>query len=206
MRPRDDAGFTLLEVLAALVVLGLLMAGLASGTRLGLLGWRVQDRALAARDGLEPVDRALRRLVEAADPGSPDGRGSFKGEAGRLGLVVPADLLGRQTELTDRLDIAIGLEPEPGHDAERSWRLVLRSAPHVHARALHPAADETQQTVLLTGVHAIAFSYLDPADHLWHDTWDSNTLPALVRLRITRAGTAAQWPDLVWAPMRERSD
>ena len=31
-----DAGFTLLEILVALVILGLIVSGLAGGTRLGL--------------------------------------------------------------------------------------------------------------------------------------------------------------------------
>lgn len=210
----DEAGFTLLEILVALVVLGLLMAGLAGGTRLGLAGWHAQDRQLAAADGLEPVDRALGRLIEAAEAGSPDGRGFLTGEAGRLAFIAPAALLGRQTEVIDRLDIAIGLER--GQDRHGPGRLVLRSAPHFHARPLHPLppgaqAPGTQSTVLLDGVRSIAFSYLDRNDHRWHDEWTANMLPALIRLHVIRAGGSGEngsmdWPDMVWAPMRERGE
>ena len=70
--------------------------------------------------------------------------------------------------------------------------------------------------MLLDGVRAIAFSYLDRNDRQWHDSWTANMLPALIRLRITRTGGpgangsgangSADWPDMVWAPMRERGE
>ena len=53
---RGEAGFTLLEVLVALSVLGFLMLGLAQGLRFGLLAWDRQAQVIAARSDTSPAD------------------------------------------------------------------------------------------------------------------------------------------------------
>ena len=63
------AGFTLLEVLVALVVFGLLMAGLSQGVRVGLRAWSMQARQSAQWSDLDAVDRTLRGLIARMDPG-----------------------------------------------------------------------------------------------------------------------------------------
>jgi len=64
------AGFTLLEILVALVVLGFLMVGLSQGVRFGLTAWGMQERLINQRGDLDAVDRALRQLVARMDPGT----------------------------------------------------------------------------------------------------------------------------------------
>lgn len=68
---RDDrtTGFTLLELLVVLVVLGFLMVGLAEGLHLGVQFWDRQRQAMDAVSELDATDRALRRLIEQMDPG-----------------------------------------------------------------------------------------------------------------------------------------
>jgi prepilin-type N-terminal cleavage/methylation domain-containing protein len=63
---RRDAGFTLLEMLVALVVFGLLMAGIAQAMRYGMTAWSAETRQAAAPETMSAVDGALRRLIEHA--------------------------------------------------------------------------------------------------------------------------------------------
>src|SRR5690348_3584366 len=63
-----ESGFTLLEVLVTLVVLGLLMVTLTQGTRVGLRAWAMDGNVAQRVNGLETTDRALRQLIERALP------------------------------------------------------------------------------------------------------------------------------------------
>src|SRR5918997_799427 len=66
--PTRQAGFTLLEVLVALAVLGFLTLGLAGGVRFGLGAWDSQARLIDRTGDLDVADRALRRIVAQLVP------------------------------------------------------------------------------------------------------------------------------------------
>ena len=58
MRRTTQTGFTLLELLAALIVLSLLLVAITQGVRFGVQAWQTQSRACwIARDDLDAVDR-----------------------------------------------------------------------------------------------------------------------------------------------------
>ena len=69
-RGRGQAGFTLLEIMVALVVFGFLLAGLIQGVQFGLRAWNGQTALIAQRGDLDAVDTTLRGLIESMDPGS----------------------------------------------------------------------------------------------------------------------------------------
>jgi prepilin-type N-terminal cleavage/methylation domain-containing protein len=50
-----NAGFTLLETLVSLVVVGLILSGLAQGFRFGIAAWDAQARLLASGGDLDSV-------------------------------------------------------------------------------------------------------------------------------------------------------
>lgn len=183
---REAAGFTLLEMLVALVVFGLVMLGLTRGFEFGLTAWSEETRIVNSPDTMAAVEAALRRVIAGARPGSLVGR--------RDGIAFTTTL-PPGAGLGDRLaDVAIRILP--GH------RLVLRFAPHPPGIPLRRAPKPRTET-LATGVAAFRAAYLSArrgAAPGWRDSWTGQGLPLLVRLRIRfLAGPA--WPDLVVAPI-----
>ena len=196
MNGRRDAGFTLLEVLAALVVLGFLMAGLTGGVRLGLRAWEQQARAGAGQADLDTADRALRRLVNGIDPGTITRSAPVTGRSDRLAMIaaLPA------SAPLERAEVALGVAGQ---------RLVMRWVPQAAGIRVGPPP-AAQEAELLTGVAAVRFAYWprpgkagDPAPG-WRDAWDAPEPPALIRIRLTFLD-ARHWPDIVAAPMREQA-
>jgi general secretion pathway protein J len=198
-RGARDAGFTLLEILVALVVLGFLLVGLSEGVRFGLHAWDSESKLVNRRADMDGVERVLRGLIAAADPGDFNEPSPWHGKPHTLDFVsrlpmAAADLPSRQA--------AIGL----GVDAKH--RLVLRWSPHPHAERL-TTPPRPQETVLLEGVEAVAFSYQRWPDQGggWVETWDLPTLPQLVRVTISfPKDDRRHWPAIEAAPMLSRND
>lgn len=198
-RPGGDLGFTLLEILVALVVLGFLMAGLAQGTRFGLRAWGAQSRLIDARAELDAVDRTLRRLVEGMDPGGPNQAPLIEG--GRATLAFTSELPAAAAAVTRRADVALLVDA--------GGRLVLRWTPRLNAVRFGPPPP-LQEVELLRGVARLELAYWPkptreaPAAS-WREGWAEPALPELVRIRLVfPPGDGRRWPDIVAAPMRER--
>jgi general secretion pathway protein J len=189
------AGFTLLELLVVLVVLGFLMAGLAQGLHLGVQLWDRQRQALDRVSELDATDRALRELIEQMDPG---------------GRIEMADIDGtaRTLRFTTRLPEAAGglatRRAEVMLLVDRLHRLLLRWTPAPHVVPL--VTVRPVETVLLSGVDHIEISYRSGAPTArWEADWQDPIPPMLVRIHIAFAPADPRvWPDIVAAPVRER--
>jgi len=192
---QSDRGFTLLELLVALVVLGFILAGLTQGVRYGLRATDTQARTLAERSELDAVDRAVRRLIEQMDPGSARDGALVRGGVGQL--VFVSELPAASGLPTRRADIALGV------DGAR--RLVLRATPRPAGRPFGPPPPPLE-TELLRDVDHIEFSYWprSPAAQ-WNSSWTARDLPLLVRLRVVfPTGDRRHWPDIIASPRRQR--
>ena len=188
--PGGDAGFTLLEIIVALVVLGILLVTLSRGTEFGLAAFDRQDRMIGVGGRLEAVDRTLRRLIVGLDPGTATDGDTVGGT--RHGLVfrsrLPVGVAGTVADLRLSVDDA--------------HHLVLAWLPHRHAKAVG-AAPPPHREVLLDGVDAITLDYW--GDGAWHGQWKETAPPALIRIRIVfPEGDARRWPDIVAAPARDQ--
>lgn len=195
---RHQGGFTLLEVLVALVVLGMLVLGLTQGIHFGLKTWASQTRTIAAHEDLDAVDRTLRRLIESMDPGSPAEAVSIDGSASSF--AFPSELPDFAAALPSRrADVALGVDA--------AHRLVLRWTPHLHAVRLGPAPP-AQQSELLRGVDHVELAYWPSgAGGGWQTLWKQPLPPALVRIRLVfTEGDKRHWPDIIAAPIRDRSE
>jgi general secretion pathway protein J len=183
-------GFTLLEMLAALVVFGLLIAALTRGARVALTSWHWQATRIESQNGLGEVDRIVRGLAATIDPGTRlVGPPNFMGNARSAGFTadLPSGVSGFLTTQADVL-----MEVSPSH------RLVLRWAPHY--RTLTGAPPLPHESILAENVDHIELSYLvaGSAHAIWTDRWQSEALPELLRMRIVfRPGDTRHWPDIV---------
>jgi general secretion pathway protein J len=186
------AGFTLFEVLAALVVLGLLLVGLVQGTRFGLLASEQQNRLIERDADLDAAYRTLRNLIEHARPGSEWEPLVFAGSAHAAVFtsVVPLPTAGSSTL---RADVKLVVDT--------AQRLVLLWTPHLHAIRTVPAPPVVA-TPILQGVARLDLNYWPARGGGWTSAWQDAAPPRLVRIRIIFADDARQnWPELVAAPM-----
>jgi general secretion pathway protein J len=196
-----QSGFTLLELLVALVVLGFLVVGLTQGVRTGLTMWGAQTRRVGETGELDAGARVLRMLLNGISTLSSGG--AIPGTAHPTKLEGHPDSLTFVGDLptglgtTRRANITLGLVQD---------RLVLRWTPHRHelTTALAPQPIETE---LIRGVAHLDFAYWgspsvnQPAD--WQGQWDSFNIPELIRVRRRFAeGDRRRWPDLIAAPQR----
>jgi len=201
IRCGSQGGFTLLELLVVLLVVGLLLAGLSQALRAGLFAWDSQGRRPTA--DLDSVERLLRRMIAEADPGASATMVTFRGEPHRVSFVTRlpqafAAALPAAAAPTADAEVALGL------DAQQ--RLVLRWLPKPNANRLgpQPAPDEA---VLAEGVTGLDLAYARPAEQggSWQSDWTTPSLPALVRVRLVfRRGDVRRWPDIVEATRRAR--
>jgi general secretion pathway protein J len=194
-----QAGFTLLEMLVALVVLGFLMIGLTQGVRAGLALWNAQSRRVGETAELDAAARTLRRLLSGITPPPSAGLATvaasnpeLKGSAESLAFVgdLPTGL-----GTTRRADITLEL---------RQGRLVLRWIPHRHELSNAPAP-EPIETELMRGVGRLDLAYWgssSPEQQAgWQAQWDGLLIPDLIRLRLVFAeDDRRRFPDLIAAP------
>lgn len=190
---KRQAGFTLLEVIAALAVFGLLLVALSQGVQFGVRASAIQARDSERRLDMEAVDRTLRLLIRRIQPG--DDRNPIAAIQGGPATV----------DLQTQFPLPPGPVPSRMVSATLgvvAQRLVLRWAPVPHASWLGAPAGETE-TVLLDGVAQLQVAYWRAAaggGGTWLSAWTETAPPALVRLRIRFAAANRTWPDIVVAP------
>ena len=192
-----DAGFTLVEVLAALAVLGVILAALSGGIRFGQQALVTQDRDTAVANQIAPVDAALRSLVAQAWPGAAGAEAGFAGTARSLSFrtVMPESLTAQRTR---DAEVAIGVDP--AHKLYVAWLPWYRN--WIVAKPPPARID------LLANVDHIEFAYWDPSLHLppggWVTAWVGTTVPKLLRIRLVFTKYAGlRWPDIIVATARD---
>jgi general secretion pathway protein J len=187
-----QSGFTLLEVLIALAILGFLVVGLTYGLRAGLALWAAQQRHLSETAELDSAARVLRTILTRIP--MPGGRPieRLKGSADSFAFVgeLPTGL--GNTRLADmKLTLDHG-------------SLALFWTPYRHQ--LPAAAAPTPiETGLIPRVAGIELAYFGPPTPSepprWQADWDALYAPDLIRVRlIFPAGDVRRWPDLLVAP------
>ena len=185
-------GFTLLEVLVAIVVLGLLLLGLAQGTSFGLLTFNQQTRLMERRTDLDAVYRTLRHLIEHARPGTEWEPLLFVGTAHS---VIFTTVVPFQTDMSPSRRADVELLVDSMH------RLILVWTPHLHAIRIGPPPAPAAVPVL-PGVARLDLNYWPAKGGGWTPVWNDPIPPRLVRIRVVFSDTSELgWPDLLSAPM-----
>lgn len=189
----EDAGFTLLELLVAVFVMGVILILLTQGVQFGLRATQLQAGARDRKGDLEVVDHALRRMIALADPGVYPEPATLRGAAQAMAFTTELPIYGDGQ--MQRADVALSAE---------AGRLLLRWTPHRHVEPLGPKS-AWQDVAVLDGVQRIELAYrASGASSAWSRTWSADRLPALVRIQVVFAnGSGRRWPPLVVAPVRE---
>lgn len=192
---RAQAGFSLLEVLAALALLALLLVGVYGGVRTATRSVRAGDAAIERLDQIRSAQQLLRRELAQAmmvplDHNDQGDRLYFIGGGRQLSFVAP--LPGFLGKLGPQLQ-QISLQKTAQGD---TLELVARFA------TLSPDGSAPsplgQPEVLLQGIRSGRFSYrgrdLKGQPGPWQDEWpDGRWLPVLVRIELTLDG-GGDWP------------
>jgi general secretion pathway protein J len=203
-RPRvrwhSSAGFTLVELLVALLLFSLLSVALFGSIRAGTAAWsRATSQADESDHGIIVQD-LLRHLIENTYPlylsdNGKSGHVDFVGSDSSLSFLSVAPMaLGNGGR--SRINLAV-----ERHDNRVD--LLLESKPEL---AIVNDEVEKARKPLLTGASAVTFSYFGktPADRsaAWHDDWAKRTeLPRLIRIEAHfQANDGRDWPDLIVAP------
>ncbi len=150
-----QAGFTLLEMLVVLVVLGFLMVGLAQGVRAGLALWDAQSRRIGETAELDAAGRTLRTLLSGIGP-APSG--GIAGAASAPELKGTADGLAFVGDLptglgtTRRADIT--LELRQGRRKQSS--VLSRTSPPSDGMPPWSRANSPEMTAPATAGHSVS--------------------------------------------------
>jgi len=182
MRRQD--GFTLIEALVSLAILGMVSAMLMTGVSGGHRVWERLEQDAATGESIDLAQATLRSRLERAYP------------ATRYDASAPyVDFEGGQTQ-------AEFLGPTSPASDGQIVRQTLSLSPKGELLLAHGAA----RTVLLTNVRSLDLAYFGPWSidprPAWRDRWDSlPEPPRLVRVRVNfQPGDPRLWPDLLIRP------
>lgn len=213
---RTDAGFTLLELLVAMTVLGVLTGLLASGLSFGTRIWERERNQLDTTSDLQLVQDVLRRILTQALPlSAPAAAGdaqtaSFAGSDTSVAFLGPPpaqSLAGGVYAYRLLLQVAAD-----GTRLVLDWRLQPPQGSKVRTRVTNAPSEEQDQftgeheVILLNALGNAEFSFFGASEEgsaaTWRKEWrDASKLPQLVRLKIGfRPGDRRTWPDLLVAP------
>jgi general secretion pathway protein J len=182
-RRARTAGFTLLELMIALSIVGVLLTIAFGGLRMGIVAWaRGEDRA-----EVQQHDRGLSQIMVRTV-------GATYPYRGPLGEAVEKRLLFRGEEHRVELVSQTPAFPSPIPTAFTAVVLALEEdaqgrALVVRQRLLPNREPFTKAAVVLRDpmIQGLEFSYLSD-EGTWADTWDADNekkLPSAIRIRFS---------------------
>ncbi|MEP6483200.1 MAG: prepilin-type N-terminal cleavage/methylation domain-containing protein [Rudaea sp.] len=196
--PRPQRGFTLLEVLLAIILLALLIAGAYSGIRASANAMHAGERAIDRADRLRTAQGFLRRQISHIIPLSYEHDDQtntvhvFDGGAQFMRFVAPMPgYLSRGGPYVQTLELVRGKD---------GLQLRFTDAMLNGYEAQNPKIDEP--VVILDRIRAGQFQYrtLDEQGQLtdWFSDWpDPSVTPLMVRVSLDmQPGVQIPWPEL----------
>lgn len=201
VRRRTQTGFTLLEIMVALVVMTLILTSAFGALRLGQRSWEAGVERANATEDLRMISGLLRREFHQILPLTwlieGENRIAFSGDSRQVRFIAPAP---QRRGAGGLFEFSLTAEPR-----EASTRLILSY------RLFDPGVpgfsqDQTfRQVILADGLKEVSLRYYGQPDKkrppAWHERWDTGAerFPRLVHLQVSPGKTQAPWPDLYLA-------
>ena len=199
MRKKSAAGFTLIELVVAMALLGTMMVLLYSGLTFALRSWDAGEvngrRTADRRIGENFLRREMAELFPMRFKDPMAVKVAFEGGAQNLKFVS-----SRPAGITQGGLSLVGVQVESGAIPRERHLIMRRAMPDDEAKDFGPL-DHAERTVLIEDVESVQFAYYgtenDFTEPKWYDTWPfAERIPRLVRLRI-RAPDATLMAEMV---------
>ena len=204
-RRMQHTGFTLLELLIAMTLLGMILLLLFGGLRLGVRSWDASQKQVDSLNSIRSLENFLRRELSLIYPyvwnNAPERRVAFLGERNRLSFVAP---------LPSRVGggglYLVSVELQQRSKVQRIvWKHMPLSSQMQNFSALAEIPEMVLAASDLDNVEEIWLTYFgqenESAAPRWLDRWENSIrLPMLIRVQV-KLSNNAQWPDFVVAPM-----
>ena len=196
--PAGSGGFTLLEMLLAITLLALLLAGAYSGIQTSVKAMHAGERVIERVDRIRTVQEFLRhqmsRIVPLAYAQTDNGNIVFEGDRATMRFVAPMPgYLSRGGPYVQTLAL------KPGPDG---MRLMFSGAMLNGFDINAESTAERDPVVLLDRIRDGAFSYraLDDQGQLapWSTQWDDSSItPLMIQIELVmQNGQQIDWPTL----------
>jgi len=192
-------GFTLLELIIAITLAGLIMILAFGALRLATRSWTTVESVGSTVDELLLVQGFLRRQLTQARRVNPssetDQNTTLKGSASRMNFIAP--MPGQRLGVWGLYQFTLQfVRVDSGTNLRLNYWLNLPPT------AAGFTVWEDQTRTLVKDLEAGKFSYygkLEPDEPAtWHDEWGTDaSLPQLVRIRLYSNDRQTQWPELI---------
>lgn len=206
---RDGSlGFTLLEMLVGLTLLGVLLILIYSALNIGLRAWDTGDQRASEASHQRIVQSFLRRELGQVFPirwrGIPESRIAFEGAKKELKFVTALNLGAAIKEGGLQWGhLYLADDPEEGQDGRRRQSLFLKREVFDLQAKDWDGLGRAKSTRLIAGVKEIEIAYFgaenDTSDPKWMDEWNQPLrMPLLVKISI-KTDLGRDVPELVVA-------
>lgn len=199
-RPRVACrGFTLLELLIAISITGLILVLAYSGIRLSISSWQKTSHTINNEEDLHLVYGFLRRqLAHIELPvriSASTTYQKFTGSARHMSFVAPLPGKHSSSSGLQRFNLFIS-------ESQQGLQLQVNFFPEQNNVDMPSDIEDFAPRVLAEGLESGRFSYfgaLPPArSAAWHQTWSTpDALPQLVKVELSLSNQAVNWPAMV---------
>jgi general secretion pathway protein J len=196
---KNQAGFTLLELLIAMVIVSMVMTTAFAAIRIGNRSWEAgyerSDSIEEMRSFAEFLRRQMGQAVAATWQEEDDPRIAFTGKQRLVRFVAPAPF---ESDRVGLLTYALIFDNQMDNSTLR-----LEYAAYDPGATDFRASPTANEIAFTATFQSVALDYYGPVDmdsrETWYSEWPASAemLPKLVRIRFTPNDEGVGWPDLV---------
>ncbi|MFM9862307.1 MAG: type II secretion system protein J [Micropepsaceae bacterium] len=192
---RNQAGYSLIELVIVLALLGLISVAIAGSLRFGSRVWERTEQEISATETARGGHALLGTLLShlyprAAAEGSDT---AFDASADRMTFLTDASSAYGAGGVA-RITFSV--------KKQRGGVALLLSHQDEQGGA------SAEEDVLVAGADGVSFAYGEVKDGVitWSDAWTAKTsFPALIRVRVALPKGKGVWPDLIVRPRIDRA-